>query len=260
MHHVIVRTLSNNAELEIYRLSLSSSIGTYNGKPITNVKSFFDAHENTTTVTVGTRFAQPPYIYWQSSDLSLFEPSYASALASRLKIPFTPTDTAATTTVPTASGNAYRASTYASIPVPTSAPSSTDSSPKSKPQFDVGATVGMTIGAALALAIAAILIYKCLRRRKSAKDTHQEDGAVQPSGNGKYDGQDATHTISELPSPVPHQKEMYGNGLDEQTISELPSPVPQHMDMHHAGLHAQTVSELPRSIAEMDGGSMWKDR
>jgi hypothetical protein len=99
-----------------------------------------------------------------------------------------------------------------------------------------------------------------LRRRKSAKDTHQEDGAVQSPGNEKHDGQDAAHTISELPSPVPHQKEMYENGLGEQTISELPSPIPQHEIMHHAGLDAQTVSELPSPTAEMDGESVWKDR
>jgi hypothetical protein len=104
------------------------------------------------------------------------------------------------------------------------------------------------------------LIYKCLRYRKCAKDTHQQDRAVQSSGNQKHDGQDAAHTISELPSPVPHQKEIHKNGLDEQTISELPSPVPQHGIIHRAGLDAQTVSELPSPIAEMDGGSVWKDR
>jgi hypothetical protein len=51
----------------------------------------YDANINTTVLSIGTKQMAPFKVYWANSDLPLFEPSYAMALASRLKIDFTPT-------------------------------------------------------------------------------------------------------------------------------------------------------------------------
>jgi hypothetical protein len=80
--------------------------------------------EDFAVVTGGTKLAKPPYVWWQSSDLSLFEPSYASALASRLKIPFMPTGIPATRTgASTSARGASPGSMSTNLSAPTSAPS-----------------------------------------------------------------------------------------------------------------------------------------
>jgi hypothetical protein len=98
------------------------------------------------------------------------------------------------------------------------------------------------------LAITTVIVYKCIRRRRSAGDVHHEEGTTEPEATGlaniqhpekkeKHEGEQAAHTLSELPSPHPYQGEKH--------------------ESEHA---AHTISELPSPVAEMDGGTVWKDR
>lgn len=53
----------------------------------------WDAMTNATSLSFGTLFVEPISLFWQASDLSNFEPNYASALAARLDVKFSATAT-----------------------------------------------------------------------------------------------------------------------------------------------------------------------
>jgi hypothetical protein len=90
-----------------------------------------------------------------------------------------------------------------------------------------------------------------MRRRKTAEDTHTEKGSAELAADEGYDGQNDAHdigelhggAIGELPSSAPYK---YSELPDAYRITELP-------DGHK-------INELPGPIAELDGGTVRKDR
>ncbi|KAI8940864.1 hypothetical protein NX059_002125 [Plenodomus lindquistii] len=130
----------------------------------------YDGTKSSTIVTVADLTAEPVYVYWQSKDLSSFEPHYASAIASRIKIPFTVTDTPS---IPT---NTASPASTSSVPGPTAA--SADSSELSSPSgLSTGAKAGIAVGAIAGFAIFAViafLLFARYRRRKPKLDQTPE--------------------------------------------------------------------------------------
>jgi hypothetical protein len=185
-----------NTSLEIYRPG-NTMVTTLHQ---TLLDHFYDSNFNVSTVTAGTKIAAAVLIYWNASDLSLFESSYASALAKRLDLDFTPT-AAPNISLPTASP----ASTP-NIPGPTSTPT---------PTLTRGATIGISIGATFGAAIVAIIaffIFKYLHRNRRDDKTKQEEGVIEvgmPELARDEEVKEETHEIAhegnastELASPV----------------------------------------------------------
>jgi len=141
---------------------------------------------------------------WKASDLPVFEPQYASALASRFKIDFSPTAT------PNVLGLSATASpgTTAAVPGPTSPPEpSSDLSTGAKAGIGVGAVIG-----ALVLA-AALLFFLRMRKRRGTPLTHNTEAVEAPELVQYYNpmrqsdamsGTTYTEHISKAPSsPAP---------------------------------------------------------
>jgi hypothetical protein len=204
------------------------------GDSVVSSRINYDPNDNTTKVEAGTLFADALHIYWEASDLSIFDPSDASALASKLKLDFTPTSSpritqtaltkralASGTPRPTPAASGYDMPTPRPTPIasgydiPTSAPASSSGLSKA-------ATVGISIGAAFggaAVAIAIFLIYKRIRHRKQTPPPEE------------------TTRFIELPElQDPDRKEPHGAELETRLINELASPT-----------------------AELDGGDVWKE-
>ena len=115
-----------------------------------------DQPDKTTVLSFGTMTADSVVIYWQSTDLSLFEPKYASALANRLGLSFSPT------AEPTAGVASAKPSATSGLPASTgmSEPSNGSSS------LSTGAKAGVGIGAALGALIVAAGIFFFYRRNR----------------------------------------------------------------------------------------------
>jgi hypothetical protein len=198
--------------------------GTISEDMITTID--YNPNENTTEVSRGTKVACPLFITWQASDLSVFDPPYASALAARLKIDFTPTDALELVSATPVSKPNFPTQT---LPVFTSEYTefvSASDLPEPPQQFSKGTTAGISVGATLgaaAVALAIFLIYKRTRRRK--QELHQPEEESGYTDVPEVDGNQETD-----------RKEPYGTELETRVINELPSP-----------------------IAELDGAGVWKE-
>lgn len=127
----------------------------------------YDATTNATVILSGTKAADAVMVWWQASDLPDFEPAYASALASRLKIDFTPTSTPSIVaqTASPASTSSFPSSTGGA-----SLSSGSDAQSQTSNGLSTGAKAGIVVGAvfgAALLATAAFLIFSWSRRRRS---------------------------------------------------------------------------------------------
>jgi hypothetical protein len=109
---------------------------------------------NMTTMTRGTAIADPLYVAWEAKDLSLFPVAYATSLAQKIGVDFTPTATpasGATTDGPSRTGTP-------------SQNNSADSSMSSGTKIGIG--VGVGVGAALLVALIAMcVVLRRLRKR-----------------------------------------------------------------------------------------------
>lgn len=123
---------------------------------------------NMTTMTQGTAIADPLYVAWEAKDLSLFPVTYATSLAQKIGVAFTPTATPAsgeTTLGATQTGSASSASQTNSPP---------DSGLSSGAKIGIG--VGAGVGAALLFAlIAMFFIIRRLRRRNGAVTSYPDE-------------------------------------------------------------------------------------
>ncbi|KAF1829397.1 hypothetical protein BDW02DRAFT_167909 [Decorospora gaudefroyi] len=117
---------------------------------------------NMTVLTSATITGEPIVIYWQVSDLSKFDPDYASLLARRLDIEITPTAAASL------ASETARPSSSPFVPSPTSISPSDPASQRLTTGAKAGIGVGAAVGAVL-LSIAAFLLYK--RHMRSASET-----------------------------------------------------------------------------------------
>lgn len=148
---------------------------------------------------------------WQSSGLSLFEPSYAAALASRLKIDAAQLGASATVSTMHTPGqtsiNPSPGST-SSIPFPTSAPALPSSLSTAT---TAGISVGAISGAALLVALM-LFVCKWSQNRKRARATCTD--------------QEATTALDMAESHGDEEKGKAASELETQeAICELPSPV-----------------------------------
>jgi hypothetical protein len=146
---------------------------------ITTVTSGYIPGINTTIVSYGTRIAEPVVLWWQAKDLSLFEPSYAAALASRLKINFiasgaTPTPASTQPPLDASPASSSRLPGQTSLLISQQSPSS---------GLTAGAKAGISIGAirgALILITAPLFLY----RRHLQKKTRKLDNAAENGMSG----------------------------------------------------------------------------
>jgi hypothetical protein len=118
---------------------------------------------NMTTMTKGTAIADPLYVAWEASDLSLFPVAYATSLAQKIGVKFTPTATPA-------SAASSRVVTQTTGPLQTNTPPTSDAdSGGLSSGAKIGIGVGAGVGAALLVAlIAMIFVMRRLRKRNLA--------------------------------------------------------------------------------------------
>ncbi|KAH8710056.1 hypothetical protein GQ44DRAFT_776822 [Phaeosphaeriaceae sp. PMI808] len=111
-----------------------------------------------TTITKGTAVADPLYVAWEASDLSLFPVAYATSLAQKIGVDFTPTGTPAAST----------ASSRLPLETSSSTGSPSDSSGLSG-TAKIGIGVGIGIGVALTCALVTMsIVIRRLRRKNHA--------------------------------------------------------------------------------------------
>jgi hypothetical protein len=131
---------------------------------------------NMTTMTRGTAIADPLYVAWEAKDLSLFPVAYATSLAQKIGVSFTPTAT------PASGATSRGASRTGASQTDSTGTSSQTDSPNSESSSGlssgakIGIGVGAGIGAALILAlIAMFFIIRRLRRRNRAVTSYPNE-------------------------------------------------------------------------------------
>lgn len=108
--------------------------------------------KNTTVLSSGWATASAVVVFWQSKDLSLFPPAYASSLASRIGVPFPITQPLPAPSISTV--------TMQSIPTD-------EASTARSPQLGAGAIAGIVIGSILGgLTIGATIILALWSRKR----------------------------------------------------------------------------------------------
>jgi hypothetical protein len=128
-----------------------------------------DLPENTTVINSGTIYMNPMMAFWQESDLSNFDHDYASTLASKFDIDFTPSATVGPTSE-TASPPHRSQFASATSSVDTNSEDAVDSSHSglttaAKAGVGVGAAIGTTL-----LCVAGFLMYKRRAQKKAKLD------------------------------------------------------------------------------------------
>jgi len=125
--------------------------------------SSIPAADRTATIVLdeGLMGMSPMVVYWQETDLSLFDPEYATRLASKLGLDFTPTGSAAVTAETASPPDRSQ---------PPSATSSTKPGPdegetSSKSDLSIGAKAGIGFGVAIAVILAVVVGLVLYRRR-----------------------------------------------------------------------------------------------
>ncbi|KAH3910279.1 hypothetical protein HBH56_149580 [Parastagonospora nodorum] len=127
---------------------------------------------NMTTMTRGTAIADPLYVAWEAKDLSLFPVAYATSLAQKIGVDFTPTPTPALTN-------------SAGQRVETNPPNTADTDSGLSSGTKIGIGVGAGVGAALLIALIAGFLVMCrLRRRRRAVDVYPNEStpAIESGG------------------------------------------------------------------------------
>jgi hypothetical protein len=115
---------------------------------------------NITTMTRGTAIADPLYVAWEAKDLSLFPVAYATSLADKIGVDFTPTATLV-------SGVSTRGPSQTGDSSQTNTPSNSGLSSGAK--IGIGVSVGVGVALLIAL-IVFIAVARRLRRRNRAVD------------------------------------------------------------------------------------------
>lgn len=176
---------------------------------------------NITTMTRGTAIADPLYVAWEATDLSLFPVAYATSLAHQIGVEFTPTRSRGRPERTRSAGGAAGTNT----------PNTADADAGLSSGAKIGIGVGAGVGAALLIAlVAGLLVMRRVGRRRRAVDVYPNestpamDGGVAKSkwyqtgrGRGEMEMQDAGG-LNELDSMPVHYVsgepvELEGEGL-----------------------------------------------
>jgi hypothetical protein len=136
---------------------------------------------NITTMAKGTAVADPLYVAWEASDLSLFPVAYATSLAQKIGVKFTPTATPA-------SGASRSGASSTGTPLGTGTPpnSNADSQGLSS-GAKIGIGVGAGIGAALLAALLAVLFLMRRSRKRNRASTAYPNEST-PAMEGHHGG------------------------------------------------------------------------
>jgi len=167
---------------------------------------------NTTVMTFGQVGRSALHVYWQAKDLSLFDPPYASLLASRLNLSYTASGSMASLSSPTASPGSI-----IGLPESTASASPASSTASIQPmaaKLGSGVIAGISIGAflvAIILVTAIFLIYRQRMRKTEGRDFEQEDRATATEVSGVAELQDPRQQANELEV--------------QEKVNELPSPI-----------------------------------
>jgi hypothetical protein len=143
---------------------------------------------NMTTMTRGTAIADPLYVAWEAKDLSLFPIAYATSLAQKIGVAFTPTATPASGATSRGASKTGSSQTDSTGSSQTDSPNSNNPNSGLSSSAKIGIGVGAGIGVALILAlIAMFFVVRRLRRRNRAVTSypnettpvmHGDDGGV----------------------------------------------------------------------------------
>jgi len=113
-------------------------------------------------ISRGVQLMTPMIVYWQETDLSLFDPGYAATLAARLDIDFTPTATSET--APSSDRSQFTSST---------SPADDGGERSSKPDLSIAAKAGIGVGIAIAgiiMVVAGLVLYRRYVRKNARLD------------------------------------------------------------------------------------------
>jgi hypothetical protein len=136
---------------------------------------------NMTTMTRGTAIADPLYVAWEASDLSLFPVAYATSLAQKIGVKFTPTATPASGA--SSGGASQTGSNGSSSPTSTSPASDPDSGLSGGAKIGIG--IGAGVGAALLISfIAMFFVTRRMRRRNHAVAAYPNESTPAMDGHG----------------------------------------------------------------------------
>jgi hypothetical protein len=139
---------------------------------------------NMTTMTRGTAIADPLYVAWEASDLSLFPTAYATSLAQKIGVKFTPAAT------PASGASTRGASQTGSIGTPSGTTTPSTTNPDSEGLSSgakIGIGVGAGIGAILLVALLAVIILMRRSRKRNRATTAYPDEST-PAMEGQYGG------------------------------------------------------------------------
>lgn len=174
---------------------------------------------NSTTLLHASFIADPIGIFWKASDLANFEPAYASALASKLKIKFTAN--------PTQGG---------SRPPNTASPGSSPGLPEntagtSSDTLSTGAKAGIGVGAVLgAIVLGALVFCFCIwrrRRNSHAQTVLQEEPATDATPEvGTYYDPGKSHEMGHYGHVAAHPVELGGTSNTQYAKGPAPSAIP----------------------------------
>lgn len=207
-----------------YRAATTTYTTTIAGTASVRIRTDDDASSNSTSLLYASFIVDPIGVFWKASDLPNFEPAYASALASKLKIEFTanPTQNRPCITATVSPG---------SVP---GLPQCT--SPATSPALSTGAKAGIGVGAVLgALALAAVVFVFFLWRKRRRRQV------------------DTTHEYEVAPNDAPELVQ-YHDPTQAPQVAHYPHPYPQHAELNgtsHAPYNTgpMLISMPPRELA-----------
>jgi hypothetical protein len=176
---------------------------------------------NMTTMTRGNAIADPLYVAWEAKDLSLFPVAYATSLAQKIGVDFTPTATPA-------SGATTEGPSQTNRP---SQNNSANSGMSSGTKIGIG--VGVGVGAALLVALIAMCVV--LRRMKKR---NQPAASYPNETTPAMDGHDAGLAKNKwYQRGQPHEEIEMNTGpneLDSMPVSYVPT-APVELEGSHIG-------------------------
>jgi hypothetical protein len=157
--------------MTVYRPVWKTVLTTIDGTPTTTIELDLTQTSpgNTTVIEGATKIDKGVAVMWRATDLPDFPENYASILAKRFDIEYTPSGASTTSSNSISSATPVAQSrTSASIASPTSTPS-TSPIPASTPGLSTGAKAGIGIGVVLLFLFAALGVLFLIKRRRKAK-------------------------------------------------------------------------------------------
>lgn len=165
--HALVTTTISGAATTFYDLALNDK---------TTVS-------NISTMAHGTAIADPLYVAWEAKDLSFFPVAYATSLAQKIGVEFTPTATPKSRSG-VSSSIASRTGTSSSSSSDSSGSSTSTADPAKSSSSSSGLSTGAKLGIGLGVGIGALLvaavigmafIIRRMRRRERRFDTPYDE-------------------------------------------------------------------------------------